>query len=72
MNETATPQIYVVNADGTDLTRLTGNDDLWHFEPVSSPDGTKIAYESSEDLFVVSADGTVESSLQTTVNRQPI
>lgn len=44
MNGTDTHQIYIVNDDGTDLTRLTGDSSLWYFEPVSSPDGSKIAY----------------------------
>ncbi|MEW6603952.1 MAG: hypothetical protein AB1351_04600 [Thermoproteota archaeon] len=64
-----THQIYLVNSDGTSPTRLTDEDDLWHFGPVSSPDGTKIAYitwdsfepphgKIMQDLFVINGDGT--------------
>jgi len=41
-----THQIFIVNADGSGLMKWTGGDDLWHFDPVPSPDGSKIAYET--------------------------
>jgi Tol biopolymer transport system component len=66
-----TPQIYIVNDDGTGLTRLIEDDSLWHFEPVSSPDGSKIAYVTwnsfpnappdgklVQNLYVMNTDGT--------------
>ena len=53
--------IYVMNADGTDVRRLTdspGKDE----GPTWSPDGTKIAFSSDRDgqqeLYVMNADGT--------------
>src|SRR6266511_5051133 len=55
-------EIYVMNADGTNTTRLTyinGIDD----EPRWSPDGKKIAFVSTRDqisteIYVMNADGT--------------
>ena len=54
-------EIYVVETDGTGLTRVTfdrGND----ARPVWSPDGSKIAFESDRDdnweIYVANADGT--------------
>ena len=66
-----THQIFIVNPDGTGLKNLTGGDDLWHFNPVPSPDGSKVAYETWDNfpnaprgsriiqhLYVVKTDGT--------------
>jgi len=54
-------QIYVVNADGSGLARLT-NDAASDQEPVWSPDGTKIAFASSRDgryeIYVMNPDGS--------------
>jgi Tol biopolymer transport system component len=59
--------IHVMNADGTDVSRLTG-DDLSAAMPSWSPDGTQIAFvvedlSSSDtlnnfDIFVVNSDGS--------------
>ena len=55
------PEIYSVNADGSNLTRLTdhpANDDA----PVWSPDRKRIAFASDRDgsleIYVMNADGT--------------
>ncbi len=56
--------IYVMDADGTNQTRLTkhGNDD---FYPIYSPDGTKIVFsrangyaERNIDVYMMNADGS--------------
>src|SRR2546427_13003790 len=39
--------IYVMNADGSNQTRLT--DGSYNAEPAWSPDGTKIAFSSNRD-----------------------
>ncbi|HKO18643.1 MAG TPA: PKD domain-containing protein, partial [Acidobacteriaceae bacterium] len=65
-------QIYTMNADGTNQTRLTGsggNDDAPRF----SPSGAKILFQSdrddpanaSNDIYVMNADGTNQTRLTT-------
>ena len=54
--DTATKEIYVMNADGTSPIRLTFNGG--NTEPCWSPDGTKIVYESGDEIYVMNADGT--------------
>ena len=54
-------EIYVMNADGSGVTRLTNNsiDDL---NPAWSPDGRRIAFHSDRDgnfeIYVMNADGS--------------
>ncbi len=55
-------EIYVMDADGTNLTRLT-NSPLQDLEPAWSPDGQKIAFTSKRDggapeIYVMNADGS--------------
>ena len=51
-------EIYVMNADGSGLTRLT-NDPAWDDSAVWSPDGSRIAFRSdrdgNEELYVMTA-----------------
>ena len=53
--------IYIANADGTGLTRLTRNRTGDH-SPIWSPDGTRIAFLSSRDkltnISLINADGS--------------
>jgi TolB protein len=60
----ATSEIYVMNADGSGQKRLTAND-AEDWAPRFSPDGTRVAFGSSNvqpgwdfDVFVMNADGT--------------
>jgi TolB protein len=56
--------IYIINLDGTGLTRLTADDASDHSSPAFSPDGTQIAYVSGEKgavhraVYVMDADGS--------------
>ena len=64
-------EIYVMNPDGSNLTRLTYNaaEDNW---PSFSADGTRIVFISLRDdpfhaeIYVINADGTNETRLTTT------
>jgi len=53
--------IYVMNEDGTGVTRLTRNAAV-DWDPTWAPDGTKIAFASDRprghDIYVMNADGT--------------
>jgi hypothetical protein len=54
-------EVYVIDADGTNLVRLTDGSN-GSGSPAWSPDGTKIAFASSRDgdaeIYVMNADGT--------------
>jgi dipeptidyl aminopeptidase/acylaminoacyl peptidase len=58
--------VYVMNADGTDQTRLTTDPALDRF-PMFSPDGSKIAFTSRRDgnteIYVMNPDGTDQTDL---------
>jgi Tol biopolymer transport system component len=60
-------EIYVMNADGSDPTRLTFTDN--NYGPKWSPDGKKIVFSSSDGLWSVKSDGT--NLTQVTVNAGP-
>jgi WD40 repeat protein len=54
-------EIYVVDADGSNLSKLTSTDG-WNFLPAWSPDGSRIAYvhasKSNHDIWLMNADGS--------------
>src|SRR5688572_10768509 len=53
--------VYVINADGSERTRLTDNP-AEDFDPVWSPSGTQIAFRShrdgNEEVYVMNSDGS--------------
>ncbi|MBK8783045.1 MAG: PD40 domain-containing protein [Anaerolineales bacterium] len=55
-------EIYVMNADGTELTRVSYTVSPWDQNPVWSPDSQKIAFLSYRDgnyeIYTVNADGS--------------
>jgi Tol biopolymer transport system component len=55
------PEIYVMNADGSDATRLT-NDPGHDWNPAWAPDGSRIAFESDRDgavaVYTMELDGS--------------
>src|SRR5918911_5034898 len=59
-------EVYTMNADGTDVLRLT-NTPGYEFNPAFSPDGRKIAFLSGRDgnneLYVMDADGANQTRL---------
>ena len=65
-NRAGNYDVWVMNADGTGVTRLTTNAS-YDFEPDWSPDGTKIAFVSRRDgndeIYVMNADGSGQTRL---------
>ena len=59
-------EIYVVNPDGTALTRLTNNS-ATDISPTWSPDSSQIAFMSSrdggEEIYVMNSDGSSQTRL---------
>lgn len=59
-------QIYVMNADGSNSTRLT-NSSAGNTEPAVSPDGTKVVFTSTRDgnaeIYVMNIDGSNQTRL---------
>jgi Tol biopolymer transport system component len=70
-NVSGNSELYVVNADGSGLQRLT-NTPGTELRPAWSPDGTQLVYDLSvddplvsRDLFIINADGTGARQLVT-------
>ena len=59
---TSQGDVYVMNADGTNVRQLA-HDDPAIGHPTWSPDGTRIAFEKSYAIWVVNADGTGETAI---------
>lgn len=59
-------QIYSINADGSNLTRLTNISEV-NGQPAWSPDGQKIAFVSHRDgndeIYIMNADGSTQTRL---------
>lgn len=65
--------IYVMNADGTDVRQLTTNTSFDLFPSISA-DGSKIAFYSTRsgdgDIYLVNADGTNEQRITTDADNE--
>jgi TolB protein len=57
--------IYSMNLDGSDVTQLTSRTDR-HGLPSYAPDGTKILFTASEDIWMMDPDGSNQVRLTTT------
>jgi hypothetical protein len=57
-----TSEIYVMNPDGSNQTRLTNNPGSNSF-PSFSPDGSKIVYTSFGKIYVMNSDGSNQTRL---------
>jgi TolB protein len=61
--------IYVINADGTNLQQLTQTKDVDELGPAWSPDGTRIVFQANPngnwDIYVMNTDGTDQRPLTT-------
>ena len=47
-------EIYVMNADGSSVTRLTDND-WWDGEPCWSPDGARLAFTGGGAMAILTS-----------------
>ena len=60
-------ELYLMNADGSNVRQLTHNDRHADWVPTWSPDGTQIAFTSDRDgdfeIFLMNADGTDQRQL---------
>ena len=67
-SESGTSEIYTMNIDGTDVTKLTSDGET-KYEPSFSPDGTKITYirgsdaDDTSEVYVMDADGSKQTRL---------
>jgi TolB protein len=62
------PQIYVMNADGSEIKTLTNDDTLAFYNPLWSPDGKKIVYytekgDNKDQIWTMNADGSDQKLL---------
>jgi Tol biopolymer transport system component len=57
-------QIYTIKPDGTGEKQLTNTSSRYfNIDPVFSPDGTKIAWNRSSDIWIMNANGTGKKRL---------
>lgn len=72
-NHDGDAEIYVVDADGSNLKQLTDNDAV-DVSPTWSPDGDTIVFSSDRNgrfqLFRMNADGTGQEAISTTLDQE--
>ena len=72
------PELWIVDADGSDLTQLTNTDLRTEWAPVFSPDGARIAFLRAKagegypvsDIFTMAVDGSDRQQVTHTPNRR--
>ncbi len=78
-NESGTMNLYIMNADGTDIRKITDTDYSYNGGPFLSPDGKKVVFRSDRQypdylqIFTIDVDGRNETQLtnNTSVNWAP-
>ncbi len=52
------PQVFIANANGTNVRDLSGDEAFFDVSPAISPDGTRIAFVRDDSLWIMNSDGT--------------
>ena len=67
-------QICIMNADGTGYRRLTTEDDIRHFYPSLSPDGTRVLYSAfrQENVYEIYSYELADGSVDRLTNRSGV
>ena len=70
----AADQICIMNADGTGYRRLTTEDDIRHFYPSLSPDGTRVLYSAfrQENVYEIYSYDLADGSVDRLTNRSGV
>ena len=70
-NRNGNPEIYSMNSDGSNQTRITNNSSSNYYYPFLSTDGEKIVFYSTRDgnreIYIMNSDG----SNQTNISNNP-
>ncbi|CAN5576208.1 hypothetical protein BH10ACI2_BH10ACI2_04990 [soil metagenome] len=66
------PQIYTMNADGSNIKALTSDNTLAYYDPKWSPDGKKLTYyvekgDQKDQIWTMNADGSDQTLLTANV-----
>ena len=66
--------IFLLNLDTNEITNLTNTENIREYQPIFSPDGTKILYTLEEDnkfdLYLMDIDGTQKERITTTPDQR--
>jgi len=60
--------LFAMNADGSNIARLSPPDALNEFQPDWSPDGSRLAFMSGYDIYVMNADGSNRVNLTSSLD----